>query len=325
MTRRISVLIVDDVHPILMDKLNDYADVDYRPDCDKSEIDELVKGCNGLVIRSKMNLNAEFLNRNNHLDFIARAGSGMDNIDLAVAEANNIVCMNAPEGNRDAVGEHTVGMLLNLACNIKKGHSEIGSGVWDREGNRGFEIGEKTVGIIGYGNTGSSVAKKLSGFGCRVLAYDKYKSGFGSDSVEEVDFDTLITESDIITFHIPLTQETEGWIAAPMFKSFNHPKVVLNLSRGGIMSTGDVINALKTGMISHLGLDVLENEKLSVLSAEEGARVKWLNLQENVIMTPHVGGWTDASYKRISEVLGDKILSWIKQTKEPEFSGGYVG
>lgn len=325
MTRRISVLIVDDVHPVLMDKLSNDADVDYRPDCDKSEIDGLVKGHAGLVIRSKMHLDADFLNRNSHLEFIARAGSGIDNIDLAAAEENGIVCMNAPEGNRDAVGEHTVGMLLNLACNINKGHSEIGSGVWNREGNRGFEIGEKTIGIIGFGNTGSSVVKKLSGFGCRILAYDKYKSGFGGEMVEEVDFDTLISQSDVITFHVPLTPETTGSLAKPLFNSFDRPKVILNLSRGGIMNTEDVIDALKSGKISHLGLDVLENEKLTALSAEEGARIKWLNLQENVIMTPHVGGWTDASYKRISEVLGDKIISWIKQTKEPEFSGGYVG
>lgn len=283
----------------------------YQPDIESSDVEKVTRDFNVLVLRSKINVDQEFLDMNPQLELIARAGSGMDNIDVEAAHVAKVHCINTPEANCDAVGEQTVGMLLALATNMVKGNNEITRGVWDREGNRGFELGQKTVGIIGYGHTGSAVARKLSGFGCRILAYDKYKEGFGNEQVEEVGLSELLEESDVITFHVPLTAETKGWIDRSFVESVRKDFVLLNLSRGGIMNTADVIDGLSKGKIRSFGSDVLENEKLSSMTSEEKKMLNELTGMDQVILTPHVGGWTSESYRKISEVLAVKIGVWL--------------
>ncbi|MCB9262070.1 MAG: phosphoglycerate dehydrogenase [Flavobacteriales bacterium] len=317
MRNRCNILIVDRMHPALMgilDELN--VDYSYMPEISKAEIQKIISNFDALIVRSKIECNTVFLNQNKHLRLVARAGSGMDNIDLEEAERLNIDCINCPEANCDAVGEQTVGMLLTLAHNIVKGNNEIGQFVWDREGNRGFEIGYQTIGIIGYGHTGSAVARKLSGFGCKVLAYDKYKSGFGGKLVQEVTLNQLLEEADVISFHVPLTNETRAWINQDFISSVHKSFGLLNLCRGEIMVTNDILTALETGKIRFFGADVLENENFDKLNDSQKNILTRLIERSNVVLTPHVGGWTAESFEKISVVLGKKIRNWLnKQDK----------
>lgn len=312
MTKSVNILIADDVHPDLMDGLKDAGlRYTYAPDATPERISELMSNHSILVIRSKMKITEEFMTKHPDLRLIARAGAGMETIDTDAAQRHGITCVSANEGNRDAVGEQTVGMMLALLTHLRKAHDQVANGVWDREGNRGLELGHRTVGIIGYGNTGSAVAGKLSGFGCRVLAYDKYKSGFGSESVEEVTLTELLSEADIITFHVPLTDETNQWINQAFIHSVSHPFVLLNLSRGGIMNTRDVLVGLESGKVVGLATDVLENENPSNWTPEERDLVIRLTHNPSVLVTPHVGGWTRESYQKISRVLLWKICDHL--------------
>ncbi len=312
------IVIADQVHPHLMERL-DKEDIPYvySPDCKASEIRQLLKNALGLVIRSKAYVNKDLLGNARPL-FIARAGSGMDNLDEEYLNDLGIHLMNAPEGNKDAVAEQTIGMLLDLAANITKGNLEVRSGKWDREGNRGFELGGRTIGIIGYGNCGSAVAKKLSGFGMQVLGYDKYKSGFSNEYVTESNMDEIFNRSDIVSFHIPLTEETTGLINADYVRKFRKDIVLLNLSRGKIMKTDDLLNLLDEGKLKGLALDVLENENLKILSERENVIFENLNRRNNVVITPHIGGWTQESYLKISKILADKILEFLTKKKKNE-------
>ena len=246
------------------------------------------------------------------LQIIGRSGSGMDNIDVDAAKARGIHCVNAPEGNRNAVGEHALGMLLNLSNNIIKSYEEVKRGVWDREGNRGFELEGKTVGIYGFGNTGSRFAELLAPFGVHVLAYDKYKTGFGGAHVQESNPDEIFEKADVISFHIPLTQETRGIICNEFLNRVQKAFVLLNTSRGKIMRTKDIIQGLKMGKIRAFGTDVLENEKLMTYSQEEKNQLDELMRMPNVLVTPHVAGWTKESYKKLSEVLAKKVNDILK-------------
>lgn len=310
------IAITDPVHPYLTDRLNEAGiPFVYRPDCVAEEIPDLLDGALGLVIRSKAFVNKTLLGKNRPA-FIARAGSGMDNLDEDALIAMGIHLINAPEGNRDAVAEQTIGMLLNLSANITKANNEIKSGIWDREGNRGFEIAGKTIGIVGYGNCGSAVAKKLSGFGATLLVYDKYLSGYGNKTVVEAEMDDLFEQADVVTYHIPLTGETEGMINGDYIRKFKKDIVLLNLSRGKIMKTGDLIPLLEEGKVKALALDVLENENIQKLSGREKEIFTALSHRENVIITPHVGGWTEESYRKISEILVNKIFDFLSKTKK---------
>ncbi len=309
MKSNVKILIVDPVHAALIDGLSAAGiQYSYEPNIESSDITAQLKDYNGLVIRSKRSLDKAFLLENKHLYFIARAGAGMENIDESTAQELGIACFNAGEGNRDSVGEHTIGLLLNLSKMITKSHVELQSGKWDREGNRGFEIGSKTIGIIGYGNAGSAVASKLIGFGCRIIAYDKYYKGFGNDLVEEVSYEQVLSESDVITFHIPLTPETMSWIDSSFVQSVVKPFVLLNTSRGGIMRTKGVLEGIRSGKILAFGSDVLENESIEFLNKDESEDLKNLLAFDNVVITPHVAGWTHESYEKISDVLLQKIL-----------------
>jgi D-3-phosphoglycerate dehydrogenase len=265
----------------------------------------LIESYDGLAIRSKFQVDKAFIDRAQNLRFICRAGAGMDNIDEEYALDKGIKLINAPEGNMDAVGEHAIGLLLSLMNNINRGDAEIRDGKWLREENRGHELKGKTVGIIGYGHMGSSFAKKLSGFGVQVIAYDKYKTGFSDRYAREVSMEEIVRTSDVLSLHIPLTKETNGLVDEEYLFHFKKPMFFLNTARGKVVKTRAVLNAIKQGKIIAAGLDVLEVEKFPALGEQE-----WfdeLRLSGKVILSPHVAGWTFESYRKISEVMANKL------------------
>lgn len=298
------VLLVDDVHPYLIQRLESNGLLcHYQPNFTYEQTQKVIADYVGLVIRTKFKVDEKLIAQAHQLKFIARAGAGMDNIDVLSAEKKNISCLNAPEGNRDAVAEHAIGLLLALANKIASADKQVRNAVWDREANRGWEIGGKTIGIIGFGNTGSALAKKLSGFGMNILAYDKYKTGFAHES----DMSTVFSEADILSLHIPLTAETKQLVNADFLSRFKKPLVLLNTSRGEIVHTTELLSALKTKKIIAAGLDVLEDEKFP--TATNNTWFNELKNMENVVLTPHVAGWSRESYQKISEVLAQKILA----------------
>jgi D-3-phosphoglycerate dehydrogenase len=301
-----NILIVDDIHPIFMERAEALGyTCNYLPLIKPAEALEILGDYAGLVIRSKFNVDRKVIDAGNNLRFVCRAGAGMDNIDEAYAAEKNISLINAPEGNMDAVGEHAVGLLLALMNNFRNADAEIRKGSWQREANRGYELKGKTVGIIGYGFMGSSFAKKLSGFGVDVIAYDKYKTGFSDRYAREVSMEEIVKHSDVLSLHVPLTAETEGLVNEEYLFHFKKPFFFINTSRGKTAQVRAVLNAIKQGKISGAGLDVLEVEKFPALAQQE-----WFNelCQEGkIILTPHVAGWTFDSYRKISEVMAQKL------------------
>lgn len=300
------ILIADKLHPAFKEKAESLGyTVDDFPEYTREQTLTVIHDYDGLAIRTKFNIDSEILDAAVNLTFIVRAGAGMDNIDEQTAKQKNIVCLNAPEGNRDAVAEHAIGMLLSLMNNLRKGDAEIRNGIWDREGNRGIELSGKTVGIIGYGFMGSSFAKKLRGFDVNIIAYDKYKSGFGDEFVKEVSMEQIVRHSDILSLHIPLTRETRQLVDDEYLFHFKKPIFLLNTARGEIVNTSAVLKAIKEGKILGAGLDVLESEKFPALGQQP-----WFDELINsgkIILSPHVAGWTVESYRKISEVLGEKL------------------
>jgi D-3-phosphoglycerate dehydrogenase len=304
-----AVLIVDDFHPLLMDTLTASGiSFVYEPAADRARILELLRSdFTGLIIRSKTRVDKELLQASSRLRWVARGGSGMDNLDEKTASLLGIELFNAAAANADAVAEHTVGMLLSLLHNLSRADAEVRSRIWRREENRGTELKGKTVGIIGFGNTGSTVAQYLQGFGVNVIAYDKYKQNFGNIQVKEVNLSELQQASDIITLHVPLTDETRYMVNESFIKKCRKPFYLLNLSRGDIVKTTDVIEAMENNHIAGFAADVLENERLQKFTEAEN---KWFNaLVQNprVVLAPHIGGWTHESYRKISEVLAAEV------------------
>ena len=307
------VLFIDTVHKVLEERLtqNGFTCIDGTNLSKEACIDALPT-IDGLVVRSRFPMDESFLNHAPNLKFIARSGAGMENIDLEYTSNKNIICFNAPEGNRNAVGEHALGMLLSLFNHLCRGNTEVREGVWKREENRGVELDGKTVGIIGYGNNGSAFAKKMSGFDVEVIAYDKYKMNFSDQFVREVKMDELFEKADILSFHIPQNEETLFMADKAFFKRFKRPIYVINLARGKIIRTSALLEGLQQKSILGACLDVLEFEKASfekTLAADENPDFKALLEMENVLFSPHVGGWTHESYFKLSNVLADKILA----------------
>lgn len=310
------VLFIDTVHPILEKRLTDKGiacinGTSWSKERCVKELSEM----DGIVIRSRFPMNEEFLKYGTQLKFILRSGAGMENIDLDYTDRKNIQCFNAPEGNRNAVGEHALGMLLTLFNHIIKGDTEVRQGIWDREGNRGVELDGKTVGIIGYGNNGNAFAKKLSGFDVKVLAYDKYKKEYKNQFAKEASMETIFKTADVISFHIPQNEETMFLADQEFFDSFEKPIYVINLARGKIVRTKALLNGLQTGRILGACLDVLEYESSSfekTMSGKENPEFNALLASDKVIFSPHVGGWTKESYFKLSDVLADKVLEFFK-------------
>jgi len=306
------IIIIDKMHPsIFPDLESEGIDFNYLPDISRDELKSIIQDYNGIIVRSKTNIDKEMLDLGINLKFIARAGAGTDKIDDAYCMEKGIEIFNAPEGNRDALGEHTIGILLALFNKIHTGDSEIRDGIWDREGNRGIEISGKVVGIIGYGFMGSAFAQRLSGFDCEVIAYDKYKDNYADENARAVDLDEIFKEADILSLHVPLSAETNGLYVPDFFMNFKKNIFLVNTSRGPVLPLSGLIQLLDTGKIMGAALDVLENEKLKSYNNTEKIVFNNLISRKNVVLTPHVGGWSFESYKRINDVLIQKIASFI--------------
>lgn len=300
------ILIVDDLHPEFAAKAIALGfEVDDKPLITRAETLAIIKNYVGIAVRTKFKIDQELFNAAPNLKFVARAGAGLDNIDILAAKERNIQLINAPEGNNDAVGEHAIGLLLALMNNFRNSNTEIRNGVWDRERNRGYELKGKTVGIIGYGFMGQKMARKLAGFEVNVIAYDKYQTGFSNEYAREVSMEEIVKHSDVLSLHIPLTSETKQMVDDEYFFHFKKPIFFINTARGEIVNTAAVLKNINSGKILGAGLDVLEVEKFPSLGEQS-----WFNelkASEKVILTPHVGGWTFDSYRKISEVLGQKL------------------
>lgn len=306
-------LIVDEMHGSIQDLLSQIGiESTYKPNINRSEILEVIGDYEGMLIRSKTAVDQELVDRGTKLEFIGRAGAGLDKIDVAYVESKDIEIFNAPEGNRDALAEHAIGLLLNLLNNINSADAEVRNWIWDREGNRGVELSDKTVGIIGYGYMGQAFVQRLRAFDCRVLVYDKYKKGFGTKHVEEVSLEKMFSKADILSLHVPLNEETRSWINADFFNQFRKGIYLLNTARGEIVPIKDLTDLLDSGKVLGAALDVLEKEKFDHLSEEEKKRFENLFQRKNVVLSPHVGGWTFASFKRINEVLVGKIATYYR-------------
>ena len=304
-------LIIDSVHPILKNGLEkDGWQCDWCVDDSKDEISSKIGNYDGVVIRSKFPMNKEMIDLSMNLKFIARSGAGLENIDVKYAESKGIKIFNSPEGNRDAVGEQALGMLLNLFQKLNQADAQVRKGIWDREGNRGIELKGKTVGIIGFGNMGRAFAQRLSGFECTVVAYDKYVSGFGNEHVKEVSLEELQEQSDVISFHTPLTDETHYYFNSNFIESCKKPFYLINTARGKIVETAALVQGLESGMVEGACLDVLEYESSSFESTLEGelpVPLEYLLKSNKTLLTPHVAGWTTESYEKLSFFLLEKI------------------
>ncbi|MNQ87374.1 D-3-phosphoglycerate dehydrogenase [compost metagenome] len=304
------ILIVDELHPVFKERAIALGyEVDDEPLFTREQTLAAISVYQGIAVRTKFRIDQELMEAAPSLKFIARAGAGLDNIDEAYALSRNIVLLNAPEGNMDAVGEHAAGLLLSLMNNFRNADEEVRNGIWDREGNRGYELKGKTVGIIGYGFMGQRFAKKLSGFEVNVIAYDKYKTGFGDAYAKEVSMEEIVRQSDVLSLHIPLTGETRQMVNEEYLFHFRKPFFFINTARGEVVNTAAVLAAIRSGKILGAGLDVLEVEKFPALSDQNWFTT--LKSEGKVILTPHVGGWTFESYRKISEVLAEKLSSVI--------------
>lgn len=307
------VIFLDSVHPILAERLSAAGmQCEFAWEYSKEKILAALIDATGIVLRSRYTMNEELLQFAPQLQFIARSGSGLENIDVAYCKKRGIRIYNSPEGNRNAVGEHALGLLLSLMNHLHTADRDVKSGIWDRDGNRGLELDGKTIGIIGYGNNGSAFAKKLRGFDVKLMAYDKYKKGFGDHFVMECAMSALFKHADIISFHIPQNSETMFMANDIFFKKIQKPIYLLNLSRGKIVETKALVKAIQSGKVLGAGLDVLEYEPsdfTSFFESEIPEDLKFLLNSDKVILSPHVGGWTAESYFKLSDILADKILA----------------
>ncbi|TDQ18694.1 D-3-phosphoglycerate dehydrogenase [Algoriphagus boseongensis] len=302
------ILIIDEMHLSIISMLEKEGhEVTYSPKITREEILQQVSEFEGLIIRSKTPMDRELLEKAENLKFIGRAGAGLDQIDLNYLEKRGVKLFHAAKGNRDAVAEHALGGLLALFNHVIKADQEVRKGIWDREGNRGHELMGKTVGIMGYGNMGKSFAKRLAGFGVKILAFDKYKTGFGNESVQEVSWKKLKEEADILSIHVPLTPETRDFFTFEELKSFAKPFWLINTARGEVISFAALNQAFDQGILRGAVLDVLENEKFQKFTVAQKEEFEKLAKRENVIFSPHVAGWTFESYVKINEVLVGKI------------------
>ncbi|OQX97766.1 MAG: hypothetical protein B6I24_07760 [Bacteroidetes bacterium 4572_128] len=316
MKKNFKILFIDSTHKIFVEILEKNGfHCDYFPEISANEIKKIICNYQGIVIRSRIKLDKLILSKAKNLKFIARVGAGMENIDLDFAKKNNIKCFNSPEGNRDAVGEHTLGMLLSLFNNLCRADKEVKNGIWKREENRGLEIKGKTIGIIGYGNMGTAFAQRLQGFQTNIISYDKYKKDFGNSFVKEVSWNEIFEETDILSFHIPLNEETKFLFNKNLIKNFKKKIFVINTSRGKIINTNDLIDGLKNNKILGAALDVLEYEKTSFENLYKNKKnfsnFNFLKKSEKVILSPHIAGWTKESKIKLSKLLAEKICKFF--------------
>jgi D-3-phosphoglycerate dehydrogenase / 2-oxoglutarate reductase len=323
------VLVTDDVHEVLIEGLKRLGfEIDYQPNITNEAVHRIIGNYEGLIINSKIMVDKALLDDGARLRFVGRVGSGMEIVDKVYAAEKGVAVLSSPEGNRNAVAEHALGMLLALSNNLIRSNKEVKDFDWQREKNRGFELMGRTIGIVGFGNTGSAFVSKLIGLGMRILVYDKYlpngyldkwqdafkgklpmhgqewtEENWDVSTIQEVDFQTITQESEIISFHLPLTEEVKHLANSSFFKACEKDIILLNTSRGQVVKTEDLIAALITGKVKAAALDVFENEKTGTYTEGERAMYQKLFNFENVIVTPHIAGWTHESKKRLGKVL----------------------
>ncbi len=309
------ILHLDNNHPLLINQLTEAGFIneeDYTSS--KSEVEKIISKYNGIVIRSRFKCDQQFIDAASNLKFIARVGAGLESIDIPYAESKGITLISAPEGNRNAVGEHTLGMILSLFNKLNKADKEVRNGLWHREENRGIELDGKTVGIIGYGNMGKAFAKKLRGFDCKVICYD-IKDNVGNENAMQVSLEIFQKEVDIVSLHTPWTPLTNKMVNSEFIDKFSKPFWLFNTARGKSVVTADLVSALKNGKILGAGLDVLEYEKSSfetLFTSEIPETLQELLKMDNVILSPHVAGWTVESKEKLAQTIVDKIIVSFK-------------
>lgn len=303
-------LVVDPMHDSLFAMMKEIGwDVDFQPHISRDEIRKIHHGYDGLIVRTKTFIDRDLLGDSPTIKFVGRAGAGLDNLDLEYLAARKIRVLHASEGNRDAVGEYAVGALLSLLRNIPRADQQVRALHWDRERNRGEEIMDKTITIIGYGNMGMAFARRLSGFGCNVLAYDKYKTNYSDQYARAISFEEVFDRTDILSLHVPLTAETKGMVDEKYLRRFRKSIVLVNSARGEIVSLSGLSTSFHENNVRGAVLDVLENEKLNTLTEEQLKAFNSLKERYNVIFTPHIAGWTFESHVKINVALVSKIKS----------------
>jgi D-3-phosphoglycerate dehydrogenase len=315
--RRLATFVIDKFSPKLQAAAEfPYIDWNYIPTVTPEKaINDYLPLADILIFRSKIPLNARNLAQAPLLKLVIRGGSGVEHIDKSALAERNIKLIATPAGNRDAVGEHAIGLLLCLFNNIARANSQLKAYHWEREANRGYEIMGKTIGILGYGNTGSAVAQKLAGFGARVISYDKYKKNFSNSWVEEVSLDVFFMETDVLSIHIPLDFSNFHFVDADFLSRFRKPIWLLNLARGEVLDSKAALDALDQGKIIGMGLDVFENEDLATLTSEQKSNWERYTRSDRILLTPHIGGWTYEAEERIAslvlEALAENALSLL--------------
>ena len=306
------IAILDKVHPLIAEELSEkgWQCVNLF-EASREELKQTIHSYQGVILRSRIKMDEDFLKEAASLEFIGRPGAGLENIDLDYCEANGIKVFRSPEGNRDALAEHAVGMLLSLFNKLKKADTEVRKGVWLREENRGVELMGKTIGIIGYGYMGRAFAQRLQGFGVQVIAYDKYLEGFGDDTVKEVGLQTIFEEAEVVSLHTPLSKETIGLVNSAFLKQFKKPIYFINTARGQSVVTKAIVDGIKAQSILGACLDVSEYESSSFAKLEEGTpseELLYLYDSDRVVLTPHIAGWTHEAKFKMADYLVKKIL-----------------